>query len=480
MSQWQNPSWPPQPPTSLRRSSPEKPEIYPYNLPLQKFMRHPYMGGEFDASAVAPPHAHGVPSEMPPNVAMTYPQQQQQQPPPPQPPQPQSRTTQGPVRYVPPGYIPSGDFVTTNNYHVPTEKWDPMGMPVGNGEAGGSDKRTWPKPESDADADTDTSPHASAAAPATRGRLDLQSGQKVTKRSRMGCLTCRQRKKRCCESRPRCTECKRLGLNCLWPIPGTEHKNKPKEVKSQENMIDHDIYGKIKVLRGIVEYRSNSWKYTKGNAWPPKKGGMDVRRGYCLDTLVVLLQWRHMMRAVLLVTEYFGFLNSGDFFLGSSGFSVLWISNFSIYELFRISTSRLSSRVPGFLTARTSTIVTQKPGSHHAVVEFWSWAGADEPPPRSGRVSPVWRFLLRKLRSGQTKQAAFGCLGRFRWQVRETCRNRQSGESGRSGRFGRFGRFGWVGGFGRIGTQYIWLEANMTVFDNRREWIEMRTEQGIS
>lgn len=80
---------------------------------------------------------------------------------------------------------------------------------------------------------------------------------KITKRSRMGCLTCRLRKKRCCESKPKCTECLRLGLNCVWPKPGTEHKNKPKEVKREENMIDHDVYGKIKVLRGIVEYRSN-------------------------------------------------------------------------------------------------------------------------------------------------------------------------------------------------------------------------------
>lgn len=72
----------------------------------------------------------------------------------------------------------------------------------------------------------------------------------------MGCLTCRQRKKRCCEIRPRCTECSRLGLSCVWPKPGTEHKNKPKDAKGEEDMIDHEIYGKIKVLRGIVEYRS--------------------------------------------------------------------------------------------------------------------------------------------------------------------------------------------------------------------------------
>lgn len=78
----------------------------------------------------------------------------------------------------------------------------------------------------------------------------------VSKRSRMGCLTCRQRKKRCCETRPKCTECNRLGLTCVWPKPGTEHKNKPKDLKNEENMIDHQVYGRIKVLRGIVEYKS--------------------------------------------------------------------------------------------------------------------------------------------------------------------------------------------------------------------------------
>ncbi|RLV91956.1 Zinc cluster transcription factor CZF1 [Spathaspora sp. JA1] len=78
----------------------------------------------------------------------------------------------------------------------------------------------------------------------------------LSKRSRMGCLTCRHRKKRCCETRPRCMECTRLGLQCTWPKPGTEYKNKPKNAKEEENVIDHEIYGKIKVLRGIVEYKN--------------------------------------------------------------------------------------------------------------------------------------------------------------------------------------------------------------------------------
>lgn len=83
------------------------------------------------------------------------------------------------------------------------------------------------------------------------------STRSSSKRSRMGCMTCRQRKKRCCESRPKCTECSRLRLNCVWPVPGTEHKNKLKELKDEENVIHHEIYGRIKVLRGIVEYKSD-------------------------------------------------------------------------------------------------------------------------------------------------------------------------------------------------------------------------------
>ena len=77
----------------------------------------------------------------------------------------------------------------------------------------------------------------------------------VTKRSRMGCLTCRQRKKRCSENRPKCTECSRLRLNCVWPKPGTEYKNKNKDAKEEDDTIHHEIYGKIKILRGIVEYK---------------------------------------------------------------------------------------------------------------------------------------------------------------------------------------------------------------------------------
>lgn len=79
----------------------------------------------------------------------------------------------------------------------------------------------------------------------------------ITKRSRMGCLTCRSRKKRCCETKPKCHECARLGLNCTWPVPGSEHRNKPRLTKEAEGLHYDAFYGHIKILRGIVENKIN-------------------------------------------------------------------------------------------------------------------------------------------------------------------------------------------------------------------------------
>ncbi|ODV71924.1 Zn(II)2Cys6 transcription factor domain-containing protein CYBJADRAFT_168958 [Cyberlindnera jadinii NRRL Y-1542] len=85
---------------------------------------------------------------------------------------------------------------------------------------------------------------------------DTLGNGKVKRRSRMGCLTCRHRKKRCCETRPRCVECARLGLKCTWPTPGSEYRNKPKHVRISDGMHYDPVFGSIKILRGIVEYRA--------------------------------------------------------------------------------------------------------------------------------------------------------------------------------------------------------------------------------
>ncbi|GME82937.1 unnamed protein product [Ambrosiozyma monospora] len=76
---------------------------------------------------------------------------------------------------------------------------------------------------------------------------------KKSKRSRKGCLTCRSRKKKCCETKPLCTECRRLGINCRWAKPGYERKNKSKNNDYSPDLYYDPEFGKIKTLRGVVE-----------------------------------------------------------------------------------------------------------------------------------------------------------------------------------------------------------------------------------
>ena len=61
-------------------------------------------------------------------------------------------------------------------------------------------------------------------------------------RSRTGCFTCRKRKKRCDEDRPACSACIRLNLDCSYPEPGTERKNKKrKHGENEEWNLEKDV-----------------------------------------------------------------------------------------------------------------------------------------------------------------------------------------------------------------------------------------------
>lgn len=121
-----------------------------------------------------------------------------------------------------------------------------------------SSPQTYQRIEMNEDKDIKKRKKSTSSNSSTSSKSPILTSAKIpAKRSRMGCITCRQRKKRCCETKPKCTECTRLKLNCVWPAPGTEHKNKSKELKEEENVMYHEIYGKIKVLRGIVEYKSD-------------------------------------------------------------------------------------------------------------------------------------------------------------------------------------------------------------------------------
>lgn len=55
------------------------------------------------------------------------------------------------------------------------------------------------------------------------------AAQKPKSRSRLGCFTCRKRKKRCDEKKPVCNACTRLKLECVYPVPGQERKNRKRK-----------------------------------------------------------------------------------------------------------------------------------------------------------------------------------------------------------------------------------------------------------
>lgn len=53
--------------------------------------------------------------------------------------------------------------------------------------------------------------------------------ERPRRRSRNGCLTCKRRKVRCNEQRPRCFHCQRLGLDCMWKDAAPQRPSPPKD-----------------------------------------------------------------------------------------------------------------------------------------------------------------------------------------------------------------------------------------------------------
>ncbi|KAG7699483.1 hypothetical protein KL951_001200 [Ogataea haglerorum] len=94
-----------------------------------------------------------------------------------------------------------------------------------------------------------------ATSPAEHSPCSGSGSPEKAKRSRRGCLTCRQRKKKCCETRPTCSECARLTIRCRWPVPGSERKNRSKNNTISPDEMIHEAYGVIKILRGVVDYK---------------------------------------------------------------------------------------------------------------------------------------------------------------------------------------------------------------------------------
>lgn len=94
----------------------------------------------------------------------------------------------------------------------------------------------------------------------SQSSTDFLPHQRPYKRSRNGCLTCRHRKRKCCEIKPVCQECTRLGIKCEWPVVGFEYKNKSKQAKKQESIYFDEYFGEIKKLRGTIDgKRYSTW-----------------------------------------------------------------------------------------------------------------------------------------------------------------------------------------------------------------------------
>lgn len=59
----------------------------------------------------------------------------------------------------------------------------------------------------------------------TQTQTQTQVRRPRASRSRAGCLSCKERKKKCDETRPRCSDCRRLNLPCRWwsrsPVSGS-------------------------------------------------------------------------------------------------------------------------------------------------------------------------------------------------------------------------------------------------------------------
>ncbi|KFZ14786.1 hypothetical protein V502_05896 [Pseudogymnoascus sp. VKM F-4520 (FW-2644)] len=63
-------------------------------------------------------------------------------------------------------------------------------------------------------------------------------------RSKIGCLTCRRRRVRCNEQKPRCSHCERLNLECLWrpiaPISANHRQHTPQGGTDQRTWVCSD------------------------------------------------------------------------------------------------------------------------------------------------------------------------------------------------------------------------------------------------
>ncbi|GAV51102.1 hypothetical protein ZYGR_0AD02850 [Zygosaccharomyces rouxii] len=90
---------------------------------------------------------------------------------------------------------------------------------------------------------------------ARRSHTTSISGKNVVrrteKRSKSGCLTCRNRKKKCDETKPLCKGCRRNFLQCIWPQGNSKRKTNDQKEDSYQNgfynLTIHDMIGEVEL-----------------------------------------------------------------------------------------------------------------------------------------------------------------------------------------------------------------------------------------
>jgi hypothetical protein len=96
-------------------------------------------------------------------------------------------------------------------------------------------------------------------------RISTTPRQQHPPRSKTGCLTCRRRKVRCTEQRPRCGACERLNLQCVWrPVPrGNERNDGRPTDSSHERLPAPEITLPIQQAEPLpfVEEDINGWDF---------------------------------------------------------------------------------------------------------------------------------------------------------------------------------------------------------------------------
>lgn len=99
--------------------------------------------------------------------------------------------------------------------------------------------------------------------------LESNDNLTQTKRSKNGCLTCKVRKKKCDEAKPKCSDCSRLGKECVYIDYQNMDSDSIKEIKARVE--ENETHMKLRKRKRVVTEKStsplsfNNFKHFKSN-----------------------------------------------------------------------------------------------------------------------------------------------------------------------------------------------------------------------